>query len=173
MKNTHKYSSGNFFTPNAKFFGYIAMLFSVGLIIWTFYPEYNGLSKIAFALFFLPLSMYLTFTTYGVEVDFDNKTIQDYKIIMGFIEKKGELKSIKYNYVTVLPQLRSYSMYSRANMGTSVSERIYLVSLISDNFRRKEELFVTASKEKAFKLAKEIAIGLELELIQYNPKKYR
>ena len=173
MKNAHKYSSGNFFTPNAKFFGYIALLFSVGLIFWTFFPEYSGLSKIAFTLFLLPLSMYLTFTTYGVEVDFNNKTIQDYKMIMGFIEKKGELKSIKYNYVTVLPQLRSYSMQTRANMGTSVSERMFLVVLISDNCRRKEELLMTSNKEKAYEFAKEIATGLELEFIQYDPKKYR
>ena len=62
-------------------------------------------------------------------------------------------------------------MQTRANMGTSVSERMFLVALISDNFRRKEELLMTSNKEKAYEFAKEIATGLGLEFIQYDPKK--
>jgi len=173
MEKTHKYSSGNFFSPNARFFGYLFIFFSGGLIFWTFYPEYNGYSKIIIALIFFPLSLYLIFTTYGVEIDYTKKTIQDYKKIMGFITRKGKLRMIKYNYVTVLPLLRSYSMYTRANMGTTVSESLYSVSLISDNFRRKVEVLTRESKGEAYGLAQEIANGLEVEFIEYESRAKR
>lgn len=173
MTKVHKHSSGNFFSPNARFFGYIFIFFSVGLIFWTFYPEYNGYSKVVIAFLFLPLSLYLTFTTYGVEVDYKNKTTQDYKKLMGFITRKGKFKTIKYNYVTVLPLLRSYSMHTRANMGTSVAESLFSVSLISDNFRKKVEVLTTGNKEEAFRIAQEIASDLELEFIEYNPREKR
>lgn len=153
------YKNGKAFPSNMVFIGYILLVLSVFIF----------LGNLLLGMTTFLISLFLAFTTCGVEIDPENSIIRDYTRYLGFIKISKKLDSKKFMFVSAIPTKQSSTMYSRANSSTTNTDYFFGVCLLNGNYRNKTELTKFEKKSEAVAVAQDLSHRLGLEYFDYDP----
>jgi len=158
MKDIIKNNHGTVFPPAMVFAGYILLAFGIIVVI----------THWILGVILLFVSVFISFSFYGIDVDTDTKKYKEYSIYFGI--KCGKWFSLdKFLFLTVLCNNEVYEIHSRANITTSESVRFYDVYLLDKQHREKLLLKKFKNADSAEDYAKKISGILDLELTNYDP----
>ena len=148
------------FPPNVVFIGYIIIVFS--LIIF-FNKE-----TMAISLLLLLVGVLMSFTSIGIKIDVEKKIYKRYTNFYGV--KYGKWISYEeYPYLGILSRNIGYSMFSRAQVKTTITNKCYEIYLMSENHRVRHIIKRFDNKNIATKEAERLENELKLKLVVYNP----
>jgi len=154
------YKNGKVFPPNAVFMGYMFILVALFIL-------YMGFLTVG--IITLLIALFLSFTTYGIEIHPETSTISEYTSYLGFIKIKKTFDYRKYPILTVVPTKHSYAMYTRSAMSGSYTNYYHSICLLNKNYRNKRDLVKFEQKDQSIEIAKGLAHRMNLEYFDYDP----
>ena len=158
MPNIIKNSSGTSFPKTMVIVGYIILGISPALLF----------QNIFIRILFIMVSIFLSFTYEGNEIDIDKKMYKSYSYTFGF--KSGKWISLEnFPYITVIHNKEVTEIHSRSNLTNSKIDDFYDVYLLNENHLVKLHVKRFAVTEDAINFSKELSNLLNLNLTRYNP----
>ena len=158
---------GKMFGSGMRGGGYIFFVVGLLVIIGSFYD--SNYAAILLGLVFFVVGGYIVFSTNGIMIDINNKSIMEYTKYFGLFER-GDWKSIiDFPYVTILSFNISSSTFSRSNRRSAISEKQHQVHLLNAHHTKRKLIHTFLDSKLAIEFAKKIAAELKLETTQYNP----
>lgn len=128
-----------------RFTGYIFMIMSV---IGTFF-EFSGLTA---GLIVFLIGGLMAFSAYGVVIKVKSRSIRQYNSFFGF--RFGKWNDVRlFTDIVVLPETKSLTTYSRANLATTMSETLYCIFLYDKEAEQKVMIRKEKTEEKAMEYA--------------------
>lgn len=153
--------NGKVFPHNAVFLGYIILGASVfAFVMGSIYIGIGGLL----------ISLFISFTTYGVRIYPETFTVDEYTRYMGFIQFNKLFDYRKFNIITVVPTIQANTMYSRSSNSMTYTDSYYSICLLNKNYRNRKDLIKIERKDKSVEVAKMLAHIMEMEYFEYDPK---
>jgi len=152
--------NGKSFPHNVVFIGYILLL------LGAFFLLLNPIVSI----FFIGIGALVAFSNYGVILNFDKKTITEFTAYFGCWKSKKVKSYNDHHYITVLPVNESFRMYSRSSIGTTIKDYFFMITIFDEKLHRKIEVSKQEKNAKAKEIALELAVKMELEYVDYDPK---
>lgn len=164
-----KYSNGKVSPDNVILMGYIFL----GLSVFFLFLGAVYIVALFVGIFGVLFSMFLSFTTYGVEFFPEKRYFENFTILLGFMRVNKKVDLNKFQFITVLPLKQTSSVYANTYLSTTITDYKHAVCLLNVNYRNKQELIIFENKSKAEEIAKELAHCLSLEYFDYDPKLIR
>lgn len=158
--SVEKLCFGKVFGSNIVFASYLVLFLSIFIF----------LEKPIFGLIILIISLFLALTDYGVILYFESNTYKEYTRYFGILTKGKSRSYNDFHYITFFPTKKSFKMYTSTSIGNTVSEYYYSVYILSENLRKKVELFRTDDSKRALKKAKYLSQKMNKEYFDYDPK---
>lgn len=159
MNSIISISNGPYFPKIANYGGYLAILFGMLSIV----------ESPIFALVFILIGIYLSFTYHGIDLDIKSDKYRNYVSYTG-IKVASAWKNLQpYSDLCILKTRESSARYSMSNQSNTTSESYFDIFLLNESHRKK--IFVErfsdldSAQEKVFLLAKE----LNKKHTKYNP----
>lgn len=143
-----------------KIFGAIVFIFSFYIMQY-----YHFL----FGCFMLAFSIYLVSST-GSQINLETNKYRQIWSLFSLVYGKWEYNP-NFEYISVFKGKQSQKVNSMA-ASTSFSESVYLINLFYDTNQHKT-FYRTFDKEEAFKIAQEIKLALELDILDATGKEQK
>lgn len=117
----------------------------------------------------LILGGFMVTASYGFQLDARNERFREYTSLFGF--KRGAwLKLGDYPDLAILSGKKGTTVRSLSNRGTTLTEEVYTVVLLTATHRTRVAVKEFKDHKKAEDFAKDLASSLEKRLTQFAPK---
>lgn len=151
---------------NTIFIGYMFILCAIPLFLY---------ENMYVAIGTILVGSMLSFTTHGVTIFPEDKKVESYVKLFGFI-RFAKTKIFQPNYyITAIPSKLTQTMYygKGAHSSSSQTHYVHTICLLNQRFKGKIELTTFDSKNESEEVSKRLAKRLNLEFFSYDPKKIR
>jgi hypothetical protein len=152
-------------------FSAFGLLLFLRSIIMTFTEKFEILNIVLFlvGLILLLLGGLLSFTQYGVLIDYEKRRFKEYsKYINMFVQ--GEWKSIEnYSLISLLSFNKGTTTYSQSNRALTLSEIKHEVYLLNEKQTDKKLINSFVNKDEAKRYVDYISTKLNLTQTNYSP----
>lgn len=153
------YNNGKLFPSNRMLIGYVCLGISVVI----------GFINLFIAVPVLLLGLFICFTRYGVIINPETNSYQEYTVYLGLIKIGKALKYKPTEFLTVIPARQSSTTYSRTNSSYVDTEYYFSICLLNERYRNKRELIKYDQKSMATDTAKQLSHQMGIEYFEYDP----
>lgn len=122
------------------------------LMIGGVYGSLIGLNGILGGVICIIAGIFLAFSAYGITINTKNKQVKPYQAFLGFRFGKW-MDASTFKKMVVYPETKIYTVFSRANLSTSMRETKYCICIYDSDADEEFLIKKIMSKEKADKYA--------------------
>lgn len=142
--------------------GYVFIVASIFPVITESISGYIGGAGL------LIFGCFLAFSTAGVDLDIENKSLNNYISYFNLYKTKNWTDLDKFEYVTVLMYNKEHIFYSRSNRSFSTDSKKYNVYLTDGSGLNRQILASFNHAKQAMNYATKMAKKLELEYLTFH-----